>query len=266
MSAVQAAEPGGAPILEVEEAFPGPHPFTVLAAAAAACLIVTAAVGRPLFPVLLGALILGCAVIAARRSRLRRYLLACAAVLVPLWISQLLIHGLTGPADAAALASWGPFRLTGVGLEQAAHYGLRMVPLVALGVLCGVVLDADAVTAAVDESRLPRGLGYVLTATLALGPVLTARNRRIAEAHAVRGGARPGPLRTLGAALARAVPLVAGSVQEAEERSVHLQSRGFPGQGRLQRYRAVRDSRTQQMLRVLLLVAAVLGAGALLWS
>lgn len=239
-----------------------PHPFTVLALGASAVLLATAAGSAPA----VGLLVLVCAALALRHRAFRAWCTGSLVVLVPLWISQLMVHALADPRGGTVLVQWGWLRVTREGLGTAAEYGLRVVPLVCVGVLCLLVVDRMSLLAAVDESRAPRALGYVAATTLSLLPQLRARSRAVTEAQAVRGvdQGRP-PLSWLRILFRQAVPLVTTAVDDSSQRAAHLQARGFPGEaGRIQRYREVPDSPAQKALRRTVLAASAAGA-VVLW-
>lgn len=240
------------------------HPFTVLAAAFAVVLVATACGGHWVA----GFVALVCLVVAATHGRLRPWAAGALGIMIPLGVSQLMVHALFDQRGSDVLWSAGWIRLTSEGLATAADYGVRLVPIVCVGVLCVVVVDRMRLVAAVDESALPRTVGYVVIATLNLGPHLAARSRVIGEAQAMRGlDLGRFPMSWVRRARHHAIPLVSTAVYEATERSTHLQARGFPGHGasRVTRYREVSDSRLQAILRWVVLAAAAAATAVILW-
>ncbi|MGG5751355.1 energy-coupling factor transporter transmembrane component T family protein [Zafaria sp. Z1313] len=242
------------------------HPFTTASFAATTAVVVIASGSRWAA----AATVLACAVAAVRTGRLRRFAAACAAVLVPLWASQLMIHALVDRSGAAALWEVGPLRITAGGLDTALGLGLRAAVLVAVGTLAALAVDRHDLVAAIDAAGVPAQLGYIVGAAFGLGPQLAGRSRAIGRAQALRGAGGRGPAGWLRAVRLRAVPLVVATVQDAALRSGHLAARGFPASGAVVRYREVADSRRQRLARriapaagAVLAVVLIAGGGAL---
>ena len=95
------------------------HPFTVLALAAAVTAT-TMAAGRWWLSC---AVLLGCLLLAAWARRARKLAGLAAAILLPAWGSQLLIHGMVDTAGSHVLAAAGPLRITAEGLATASAAG-----------------------------------------------------------------------------------------------------------------------------------------------
>lgn len=232
------------------------HPFTILAIAAAVVSVTTAA----------NIWWMGCAVIGLClpighwTGHLKQLVALGGAMLLPTFISLLLIHGIFSRGSAPAIATWGPLRVTVHGLEVAMALGLRTAVLVVVGLLCGLLIDKHQLVAAIDLSPVPPQLGYLLAATLFLLPQMSERQRQIGEAQTLRsagtGTGLTGWLQRVGL---RTVPLVLASMQDAQDRAVHLSARGFPATGRRTRLRIVPDSSLQRGIRWVALACAVLG-------
>ncbi|MFJ6417133.1 energy-coupling factor transporter transmembrane component T [Paeniglutamicibacter sp. NPDC091659] len=237
------------------------HPFTVLALAAAVTAT-TVAAGRWWLSC---AVLLGCLLLAARARRALKLAGLAAAILLPAWGSQLLIHGMVNTAGSHVLAAAGPLRITTEGLATAGALGLRTAVLVVAGLLCTLLIDRHDLVAAVDLSPAPPQLGYLLAATLSLMPRMAERQRAIGEAQALRGAAAgSGVLGWWRRVTLRAVPLVLSSLQDAADRSAHLAARGFPAAGPHTRLRSVPDSAAQRRLRRVAMACVVLGPLAVL--
>ncbi|WP_129360372.1 MULTISPECIES: energy-coupling factor transporter transmembrane component T family protein [Micrococcaceae] len=240
------------------------HPFTVLTVGLAVVLVSTGIGG--LWPAGLVAFL--CLALALFHHRGRAWLGGAVGIMVPLAVSQLMVHALFDTTGLTVLWNWGWVRLTAEGIRTAGDYALRLVPIVGVGVLCLVVVDRMRLVAAIDESRVPRTIGYVVIATLNMGPHLAGRSRLIGQAQAVRGlDLGRFPLSWVRRVRHQTVPLVSSAVYEATERSVHLQARGFPGHGpaRVPRYREVPDSRGQAVLRRTVLAASIVATAVIVW-
>lgn len=232
------------------------HPFTVLALAAAVVATTTAA-GRWW---LSAAVLTGCVLLASWARGARRLAGLSAAILLPAFGSQLLIHGMVDRTGAHVLAAAGPLRITAEGLATAGQLGLRTAVLVVAGLLCTLLIDRHDLVAAVDLSGAPPQLGYLVAATLSLLPELAERQRAIGQAQALRGAATgSGPLGWWRRIRLRSVPLVLSALQDAADRSAHLAARGFPAAGEHTRLREVPDPPGQRLLRRVALACVVLG-------
>lgn len=237
------------------------HPFTVLTLAAA-ITTTTVAAGRWWLSC---AVLLGCLLLAVWARRARTLVGLAAAILLPAWGSQLLIHAMADPSGGHVLAAAGPLRITSAGLATAGQLGLRTGVLVVAGLLCTLLIDRHDLIAAVDLSPAPPQLGYLLAASLSMLPRMVDRQRAIGEAQALRGAdAGSGIAGWWRRITLRAVPLVLSSLQDAVDRSAHLAARGFPAAGPHTRLRVVHDSVIQRRVRRAALVCVVLGPLAVL--
>ncbi|MCG2624158.1 energy-coupling factor transporter transmembrane protein EcfT [Arthrobacter sp. I2-34] len=228
------------------------HPFTGLALAAST-VAVTLAANRWWLSLAVAAAALAAAALAGTARRLAAL---AAAVLAPLWLSQLMVHALFDRAGSRELFAAGPVRLTAEGLAAAGGLGLRTAAFVLVVLLYSLTVDRAALIRALDAAGVPAQFGYIVAATLALVPATADRLRAIGQAQAIRGTGGRGAAARLRSARLRAVPLVLASIQDAAERSVHLQLRGFPGGRNRTQYRSVAFPRSERVLCVLVLSAA----------
>ncbi|WP_159612983.1 energy-coupling factor transporter transmembrane protein EcfT [Glutamicibacter sp. JC586] len=232
------------------------HPFTILAVAVAVITVTTAASQWWLSCTVIGL----CLLISGWAGDLKKLAVLSGAMLLPTFLSLLLIHGLISRDPAPAIAQWGPMRITVHGLEVALSLGLRTAVLVVVGLLCGLLIDKHQLVAAIDLSPVPPQLGYLLAATLFLLPQMGEKQHQIGEAQQLRKvGIGRGIIGWFQRVRLRAVPLVLASMQDAQDRAVHLSARGFPASGPRTRLRTVPDSSVQRGIRWAALVCAVLG-------
>jgi energy-coupling factor transport system permease protein len=154
------------------------HPFTGLAFAGAAAMVSLAA-DRWWLSL---AIVAACLVLAHRRGITRRLAGTAAAVLAPLWLSQLLVHAVFDRTGSHVLLAWGPVRLTAEGLTTAGGLGLRVAAFATVFLLYSLTLDRYALVRALDRAGVPAQLGYVIAATLALVPATMKRARAISQA------------------------------------------------------------------------------------
>jgi energy-coupling factor transport system permease protein len=238
------------------------HPLTSLAAAGSTAVITTAAAYLPL-SVAVSAAALGLAFAGGKANRM---LPAAAAVLVPLGLSLLVLHGLFFPEGITVLAEWGPARVTSEGLHFAVERVAQLSAAVLALLLFSFSVSVPDLVAALSSRGVTGRFGYVLASTLTLLPAISARVRRIRQAQESRGLViRRGWTHRVFAFRLQAVPLVLSLVEEAATRAQALEARGFSGQGPRTSYREVPDPPFQRIARVVLLVAAVAAIAARLW-
>lgn len=229
------------------------HPLTSLTAAGCTAVITTAAGAWPLSLAVAVA-----AVLLARRAGAGRQVLgAAAAVLLPLGLSLLMLHGLFFPEGRTVLAAWGPARVTAEGLAFAWESGTRTGACVLVLLLFSFTVNTPDLVAALAARGLPPQLGFVLASALTLLPAMGGRLERIRAAQESRGLVlRGGVLSRLAAARLQMVPLVLGLIEDSGSRAQALDARGFGAPGPRTSYREVTDPPAQRRLRAALLLLA----------
>lgn len=234
------------------------NPLTELTAAAAVLVMTTAAASWAVsLTVAVGAVLLS-----AAAGTVRRVLLAAGAIIVPFWLSLLLIHGLFFPEGHTVLASWGPARVTAEGLAFALQMGLRTAAFVLVLMVFSFSVRVPELVAALTARRVPPQVGYVLASTLLLAPLVAARLDKVRQAQESRGlvvgrgfGSRVAAIRL------QMVPLVLGLVHDAGIRAQSLDARGFRGAGPRTSYTEVPDSAAQASFRVIAILLALASVG-----
>lgn len=238
------------------------HPLTSLAAAGSAAVITTAAAYWPLSLAVIAASVS----LAAVGGTLRRLLPAAAAVLAPLCLSLLFLHGLFFPEGRTVLAEWGPARVTAEGLSFAFERGMQVSAAVLPLLVFSFSVSVADLVAALSAKGVQSRIAFVLASTLTLLPAIRSRLERIRQAQEARGLViRPGLLNRLASFRLQAVPLVSTLVEDAGLRAAALEARGFSSTGPRTTYREVPDPRGQRILRNGLLLAAAAAVAARLW-
>lgn len=238
------------------------HPLTSLAAAGSTAAITTAAASLPLSL----AVVAAAAVVSARAGTARRMLPAAAAVLLPLGLSLLVLHGLFFPEGRTVLAQWGPARVTAEGLSFAVERAAQLGAVILALLVFSFSVSVPDLVAALSARGVQGRFAFVLASTLTLLPAITSRAEGIRQAQESRGLViRRGLLHRVAAFRRQAVPLVLSLVEDAGTRAAALESRGFSNPGPRTSYRVVPDSRLQRVFRVVLLVASAAAVGARLW-
>ncbi|MEC5179924.1 energy-coupling factor transporter transmembrane component T [Arthrobacter sp. CG_A4] len=232
------------------------HPLTALTATGSTAVITTSAASWPLS----AAVALAAVGLACRAGVGRRVMAAAAAILLPLVLSLLMLHGLFFPAGRTVLASWGPARVTAEGLGFALELGARTAACVLVLLLFSFTVSVADLVAALTARRVPPQFGFVLASALTLLPAMATRLVRIRQAQEARGLVLGGGLPArLGAARLQMVPLVLGLIEDAGSRAQALDARGFGRPGPRTSYREVPDSAAQQRIRAVLLLLAAAG-------
>lgn len=238
------------------------HPLTSLTAAGTTAVLVMAAAN----------LLLSLAVVAvalflsAAGGTIRRLLPAAAAVLVPLCVSLLVLHGLFFPEGDDVLGQWGPARVTTEGLSFGVQRAAQLSAAVLALLVFSFSVSVPDLVAALTGKGLHGRFAFVLASTLTLLPAATARLDRIRQAQEARGLViRPGLMHRLAAFRLQAVPLVSALVEESGTRAAALEARGFTSTGSRTSYRVVPDTNRERWLRLLLLLGAAAAVAVRLW-
>lgn len=234
------------------------NPLTTLTAAIAVLVITTAAASWAVsLTVAVGAVLLS-----AAAGSLRRVLLAAAAIIVPFWLSLLVIHGLFFPEGRTVLASWGPARVTAEGLSFALEMGVRTAAFVLVLMVFSFSVRVPELVAALAARRVPPQAGYVLASTLLLAPLVTARLDKVRQAQESRGLVVGRGIGSRAASIwLQMVPLVLGLVHDAGIRAQSLDARGFRNAGPRTSYTEVRDSALQAAFRIVAILLALAAVG-----
>ncbi|MFP5313424.1 MAG: energy-coupling factor transporter transmembrane component T family protein [Actinomycetes bacterium] len=230
------------------------NPLTSLTAAGATAALTTAAGNWALSL----AVVAGCVGLSLAGGTARRVLPAAAAVLVPLGLSLLALHGLFFPEGRTVLAEWGPARVTSEGLGFAGQRFLQLAAAVLALLLFSFSASVPDVVAALSARGVRGRFAFVLASTLTLLPGIAARARRIRQAQESRGlVVARGPASRIRAFPLQAVSLVLSLIEDAATRVAALEARGLSSTGPRSSYRVVPDSGLQRTVRAVLVLAAL---------
>ena len=230
------------------------NPLTWLVAAGSTAAITTAAASWQLS----AAVVAACLVLSLAGGRARRMLPAAAAVLVPLGLSLLVLHGLFFPEGRTVLAEWGPARMTAEGLDFAGQRILQLSAVVMVLLLFSFSVSVPDLVAALSARGVQGRFAFVLASTLTLLPAIAARAQRIRQAQESRGLVVTNRLVSrMDAFRLQAVPLVLSLIDDAGTRAAALEARGLGTAGPRTSYREVPDSGLQRTVRAVLVLAAL---------
>jgi energy-coupling factor transport system permease protein len=205
-------------------------------------------------------------------ARLGRRLLPFLIATIPLTASILLINTFLYPGAIDPIVRIGPFVPTWTGLEAALQATLRVVAFAMSVAVLVLTTRPDELVADLERRGAPRGVTFVIGATVRTIPRVVQRVREITDAQRARGLDTEGRAwRRARGVLPLAAPLVFGSLNEVEEQTMALEARAFSAPGRRTTLRAFPDNRRQAGLRwglavatALLIVLSVAGALAFL--
>ncbi|WP_406632652.1 energy-coupling factor transporter transmembrane component T [Pseudarthrobacter quantipunctorum] len=235
------------------------HPLTSLAAAGSTAVITTAAASWPLSLAVMGAAV----VLSARGGTARQLLPAAAAVLLPLGLSLLAMHGLFFPEGRTVLAEWGVARITTEGLVFALERAAQLGAVVLSFLVFSFSVSVPDLVAVLSSRGVHGRFAFVLASTLTLLPAISSRAERIRQAQESRGlVVRRGLLHRAAAFRLQAVPLVLSLIEDAGTRTAALEARGFSNPGPRTSYRNVPDPIRQRVFRGVLLAAAAAAVAA----
>ena len=228
------------------------HPLTVLALVAF-CLVAglaLAGAGAPYAVFLLVVLPL-----AAWGRVLPNLLGAAWKVALPFAVSVFLIQGLFW-TDGTPLAGLGPLSVKREGLIFAAQSTGRILAVVSSFLLLFLTTRPDRLMIALQQAGVPNALTYIILATIQIAPRFQAKAQTVLDAQRARGlETEGGFVRRVRALAPLAVPLVLGSIVDIEERAIALEARAFSRPGPRTTLLTLKDSRTQRIVRWLLVAA-----------
>jgi energy-coupling factor transport system permease protein len=216
--------------------------------------------------------VLAALVLTAAVARLGRSLLPFLIATVPLTASILLVNTFLFPGATDRIVSIGPFTPTWTGLTAAVQATLRVVAFAVSVAVLVLTTRPDELVADLERRGAPRGVTFVIGATVRTIPRVVQRAREITEAQQARGLDTEGRVwRRVRGILPLAAPLVFGSLNEVEEQTMALEARAFSATGRRTPLRLFPDGAGQRGLRwsvalgtALLIVLSIAGTLAFL--
>lgn len=195
---------------------------------------------------------------AATSGRAGRIAVVFGALVGPMLLFLLLLHGLFFPEGSTVLLDLGVAAVTAEGLLFALSMGTRIAAFAGLLLTAALCLDASELLSTLTHRGWDRKLVFVIGSALGLAPLVTERASQITRAQQARGlVVTRNPLSKLKALVMVGRPLIAGLLMDAADRTRSLESRGFGGTGRRTSYRPDTDTGTQRTVRWGALAAVV---------
>jgi energy-coupling factor transport system permease protein len=188
-------------------------------------------------------------------ARLGRSLLPFLIATVPITASILLVNTFLFPGATDRIVTIGPFAPTWTGLTAAVQATLRVVAFAMSVAVLVLTTRPDELVADLERRGAPRGVTFVIGATVRTIPRVVQRAREITEAQRARGLDTEGRVwRRVRGVLPLAAPLVFGSLNEVEEQTMALEARAFSATGRRTPLRVFPDHVAQRALRWMLAI------------
>ena len=181
---------------------------------------------------------------------------------LPIAISVVLVSVFTR-AGEHVLFTIGPFDATVEGVDFAAQTLVRLFAISTSIGLFGLTTDPRSFVLDLERRGLSPRFAFVAAATLESVPAMVDRASVIASAQRARGLDTEGSLGArIRGLLPLAAPVILSSLTEVEERSLALEVRAFGKPGKRHLLWRMPDSRTQLLVRGLLLFVLVAGIAA----
>lgn len=166
--------------------------------------------------------------LAVRAGVTAQVLRAAVLLALPVALAATALNLLIYPEGTTTLGTIGPFRVTAEGIRAALVIVVRVAAIAAAAALFVRTTRPDELVADLEARGVPQRVTFVAGSVASTLPAIAARGRAIAAVQRARG------MDTEGSAWRRArgiVPLVGpvvlGSIAEAEERTLALESRAF---------------------------------------
>jgi energy-coupling factor transport system permease protein len=235
------------------------HPFT-------SCAVTLALIALALVlptPAETGALYL-CTILLAWSTGAGAGVPRALIAVVPIWLLLFLLQGVLGEGARIEMP-WGG-TLSQAGMHWAFSQGSRLAVIATASLAFATVFDPHRFLQAAIERRWPFGLAFLLVATLDAADRLSQQARRLREAQRTRG------VRVTGSVVARirafpalVFPLLLGSLTDADDRALALETRGLTLVGPRNAVDPPHDSALDRTVRwfLLLLVTATVAWRAL---
>lgn len=179
--------------------------------------------------------------------------------ILPLSLFMLPIHGFLNPDNHTPLLTWQSMTLYREGLLFAGMILLQLTTIITASLIFVFTTHPADLLSALKNTGCPPSLAYLFGSPLLMLPAMRTRINTIQSAQRSRGLDSDGNIlkriRALGPLVA---PLVLGAFSEIEQRAIALELRGFRSQCKQTSLREVPDSKTQQILRWLMVLTALL--------
>lgn len=232
------------------------HPFTKLSYILLTAVTVYSGLFRWEY---IGLLLLVNILIIASGGCLKEVGKSLGAIMLPLMLFMIPIHGFLYPGNRTILFDVYTIAFYQEGLFFALHTLLKLIVVLLTSLLFVFTTHpADLITALSETGKSP-SLAYLLGSPLLLLAGMRERIETIKAAQRARGLNIDGNIfRRFYSVAPLIVPLVVGAIIEVEQRSIALEVRGFKSTSAKTSMRVVADHPVQRIVRWLMIVTCVI--------
>ena len=185
-------------------------------------------------------------------------LIPFALATLPLVASILLVNTLLYPNAHDAITQIGPLTPTYTGATAALQATLRVVAFGLSAAVFVLTTPTDDLLVELERRGVGRRWVFVVGAALGAVPRTLTRVREVVESQRSRGmDTEGGVRRRIRGLLPLVGPVIFGSLNEVEERTMALEARAFTAAGRRTLLRALPDSAVQRWFRWTALLASI---------
>lgn len=180
-------------------------------------------------------------------------------IVIPFAVSLAIIQGLFYPGAQTVLVQIGPFSLKAEGLQFAFITTTRIMVIAGAGLLVLYSTIPADLTLSLEQHGAPPSLAYIAITVIQLLPEMQARASAIMNAQSARGMETQGsiPVRVR-AFIPLIAPLIYGALEQVQERALALDARAFRSNRTKTSWRTLRDTPTQRILRIAMLLLTVI--------
>jgi energy-coupling factor transport system permease protein len=177
---------------------------------------------------------------------------------LPIALSALLINLFFFPGGQTILLRLGPITATAEGLAFAVEILARIAAISGAVTLFYLTTKPSELVLDLERRGVPSQLAFVANASVQTVPAMAERATAIVAAQRARGLDTEGSLlKRLRGIVPIVGPVMLGSINEVEERSMTLEARAFTRPGRRSLLWSPPDSGWQRLVRWLLLIGLV---------
>jgi energy-coupling factor transport system permease protein len=177
---------------------------------------------------------------------------------LPIALSALLINLFFFPGGQTVLLRLGPITATAEGLSFAVEILARIAAISGAVTLFYLTTKPSELVLDLERRGVPAQLAFVANASVQTVPAMAERASGIVAAQRARGLDTEGSLlKRLRGIVPIVGPVMLGSINEVEERSMTLEARAFSRPGRRSLLWSPPDAGWQRLLRWLLLIGFV---------
>ena len=196
----------------------------------------------------------------------KQYLNLSLKLILPAILFMFVMQSVFLPIGETVIFQLGRFDVTQEAMQTAFLTISRIFVMVSSFAILLLTTHPGELMSDLTRRGLPPQFAYVINSTLQILPQMQAKAQTILSAQRSRGlDTESTFLKRVGAVVPLVGPLVFGSLVEVEERAIAIEARGFTSTRPKTFLRDVPDTRTDKIIRWLLLVFVILSLGGRIW-